>query len=540
MADLIIDTDLPSQRHNKRINQYIRKVANLYGVTIDDIVSAVRQIELSPDRGFSFDDFPSLKGKTDKIFDKFSKSLHELINSATEAEWIKAGKEVDTAINKLMDTTRIDKKRLQGYGDRNLKALGAFQNRKTNGMNLSDRVWKQTAQFRQELEMSLDIGIGEGRSAAQLSRDVRQYLNHPDKLFKRVRNKHGNLVLSKAAKLYHPGQGAYRSSFKNARRMTATETNMAYKESDNLRWQKLDFVVGVKIQLSNNHTINGRPFSDICDTLAGKYPKDFKFTGWHPLCRCFAIPIMMTTDEIIETNQMLMNGEDISGFKSKNQVNDVPANFKTWVKDNADRIERAKNKPYFIQNNGDYIKIEQTLISNLQEKENEIRNRKESEKIVLFDPDGNIILEKSGGKSSVSITKDELTLFKNNTLTHNHPSGWAYDENSLGRIGRSFSVEDINMAIRGDLVEVRAVTPLYTFVMKRPNGGWNMSVSDLNTSYDKIDRDIMSDMQHIIFNIYKDKNADLAVSRANALHHHLIWKEFSKKYGVEYLKFANK
>ena len=60
----------------------------------------------------------------------------------------------------------------------------------------------------------------------RLSRDVRRYLRNPDKLFRRVRDKHGNLRLSKAAKAYHPGRGVYRSSYRNALRLTATENNM--------------------------------------------------------------------------------------------------------------------------------------------------------------------------------------------------------------------------------------------------------------------------------------------------------------------------
>ncbi|MDR0754714.1 MAG: hypothetical protein LBF04_04920, partial [Prevotellaceae bacterium] len=70
----------------------------------------------------------------------------------------------------------------------------------------------------------------------------------------------------------------YRSSFKNARRLTATETNIAYRAADYERMQDFDFVVGIEINLSNNHTLNGKPFTDMCDDLKGKYPKDFKFT----------------------------------------------------------------------------------------------------------------------------------------------------------------------------------------------------------------------------------------------------------------------
>ena len=336
-----------------REEQYIRQVAKLYGVTVDEIIAATRRITLSPDHVFSFDDFPSLKGKSEKIFDKFAKSLLVLINTATEAEWLKACEDVDVALEKILKTVSIPKERLKGFGSRNLDALQSFQTRKINGMNLSDRVWQCREQLQQQIELALDIGIGEGLSAAELSRDVRRYLNEPDRLFRRVRDKHGNLVLSKAAKAYSPGQGIYRSSYKNAMRMTRTETNMAYRTADNMRWQKLDFVVGFEVKLPNRSRIR-----DICDDLQGKYPKDFKFTGWHPQCRCFSIPIMLTTEEMIKTNNM--TDAERANFKGKNTVDDVPENFKNWVRDNADRIEKANNRgtlPYFLKDNATFAAV---------------------------------------------------------------------------------------------------------------------------------------------------------------------------------------
>ena len=65
----------------------------------------------------------------------------------------------------------------------NLGALEAFQRRTTYGHNLSERVWSIAKQFERHIELSLSIGISEGRSAADISRDVRVYLNEPDKLF---------------------------------------------------------------------------------------------------------------------------------------------------------------------------------------------------------------------------------------------------------------------------------------------------------------------------------------------------------------------
>ena len=337
---------------NRRMEQYLRRVAGLYNVTIDEVVRAVQHVTLSPDKVFSFDDFPSLKGMANETFEKFARSLQAIVNAATEAEWKRACADADAILDKIMKTAAISRESLTSYGDRNLKALAEFQTRKINGMNLSDRVWNYTEQFKQEFELALDLGIGEGKSAAELSRDVRQYLNEPDRLFRRVRDKHGNLVLSKAARAYEPKPGKYRSSYKNALRMTRTETNMAYRTADNMRWNSLDIVVGFEVKLSNNHTINCVPFTDICDELVGKYPKTFLFTGWHPQCRCYSVPVMLTKDEMIERNRMILAGEDTSGFRSVNQVDDVPEGFKKWVRDNEERIERAMEKgtlPWFLR-----------------------------------------------------------------------------------------------------------------------------------------------------------------------------------------------
>ena len=190
-----------------------------------------------------------------------------------------------------------------------------------------------------------------------MSRDVRRYLRNPDKLFRRVRDKHGNLRLSKAAKAYHPGRGVYRSSYRNALRLTATENNMAYRTADHLRWQQQPFVVGIEIKLSNNHTCKGviGRFVDICDDLAGIYPKDFKFVGWHPHCRCYCVPKQASKEEFMEYQQRLLNGEDVSNYHFKGEVKDLPRNFKDWYTDNTDRIARAKSQPYFLRDNAKLI-----------------------------------------------------------------------------------------------------------------------------------------------------------------------------------------
>lgn len=231
------------------------------------------------------------------------------------------------------------------YLSTNDGALAAFAKRKVDGLRLSDRVWRYTDQFKSEIEMAIDIGLRDGRSADKLSRDVRAYLQNPDALFRRVRDEHGNLVLSKAAKAYHPGRGVYRSAYKNARRLASTECNIAYHKADKERWQSLDFVVGFKVVPSKNH-----PRPDMCDDLQGDYPKTFDFSGWHPHCRCHAEPIMKTLDEVKADNRAIINGGEPSEG-SVNMVNSVPKGFEDWIVRNQSRIEAANSLPYFIRDN---------------------------------------------------------------------------------------------------------------------------------------------------------------------------------------------
>ena len=74
---------------------------------------------------------------------------------------------------------------------------------------------------------------------------------------------------------------------------------MAYRTAEYERWQKMDFVVGIRIETSQtNH-----PAADICDTLAGDYPKNFKWVGWHPHCRCFQTPIIRKSDLLADEGE---------------------------------------------------------------------------------------------------------------------------------------------------------------------------------------------------------------------------------------------
>lgn len=362
----------PEAAHFSRVDRYARQVEQLYLEAIQEAVSIGSTISLPEGSDqFTFDQYPQTKARIDKLMKTMSQKMTFIINEATGKEWYEAVANKASLIDSFIKKTQLTKSQLESYNSRNLEALQAFQNRKIGGLNLSEKVWKYTSQFKGDLEMALDIGIGDGRSAAELSRDVRSYLNEPEKLFRRVRDKHGVLQLSKNAKKYHPGAGQYRSSYKNAMRMTRTTINMAYRESDYLKNQQLDFVVGFKV-VRSNHEFD----CSVCNALKGNYPKTFKFVGWHPHCRCHIEDILASEEEFINHQKGILAGNEIE-LKSKNEVSDVPANFKQWIKDNQERIDNAKSKPYFIGDNPQFAKVAKQYKSNLAGLEPEYARRVE-------------------------------------------------------------------------------------------------------------------------------------------------------------------
>ena len=287
-----------------------------------------------------------------KIVGQLATQLQTTIESGSKNQWLFACDKNDGFIASIMDTSKLSKARLKKMQDRNLDALSTFQGRKVGGMDLSQRVWRYVGQYRDQLETALDVGLGEGRSAQELARDVKKNLRDPDRLFRRVRDKRGNLVLSKAARAFHPGQGVYRSSVKNAQRLTRSEINMAYRESDFLRWQQLDFVVGFEIHRSNHEPLCK---CKMCDRLQGRYPKTFKFKGWHPQCMCYAVPILMD-EETFDENELgdlkaALHGTEYKKKQSRNLVTDVPDGFKEWVAENMEASAGWASTPYFIKDN---------------------------------------------------------------------------------------------------------------------------------------------------------------------------------------------
>ena len=182
-----------------------------------------------------------------------------------------------------------------------------------------------------------------------------------------------------------------------------TETNMAYRRADHERWQQMDFVLGIKIELSNQH-----PVTDICDFVQGDYPKDFVFDGWHPQCFCYATPILISEDEMAKVSEAFARGETY--IPKGKPVTDTPKGFKKWVKDHKEQIQGAKNPPYWVRNNKAVVNgiWRKKNYSDIAEKVNIIANPQKKNAYVSFDPVSPTVIEKIQEKKN---QKQKLKLF---------------------------------------------------------------------------------------------------------------------------------
>ena len=311
-------------KHLANIQKAQKKIKAAYKDVINKIYLQARSLK-PKGKVFRITDYPVFSKYVDKLLLEFRDKFGTTVVNGINGQWQMATEKNAAVIHKLYDQSKIIDQVTRKIYDPQAAALEGFVNRKIAGLDLSDRVWKYTNQFRTEIEQNLYAGIQEGKSAAAMARDQLQYLENPSQLFRRVRDAEGTLQLSEAAKAYHPGQGVYRSSYKNAMRLTRTTINDAYRSSDMVRYQTLPFILSYNVNLSNNH-----PKTDFCDDLQGVYPVTFVWTSWHVQCLCYCTSNLASPKEFERYQEAILNGT-ADKFKFS-QVEELPDQFNSYVK----------------------------------------------------------------------------------------------------------------------------------------------------------------------------------------------------------------
>lgn len=390
-----IDYEKAAKMLFSRTEHYADNVRRLYATATDELLKlSAMKASNGVSAAFSFSDNKRLSEQANAILRALYSGVYNEIKGGVIAEWGNANKSCDALITSIFGRKVKEDNHYARFFARNKESVDAFFKRKSEygGLNLSQRVWKYVGDFKTEMEMALSVAMGEGKSAATISREVRKYLQRPDMMFRRFRVKtgeqdifdaDGNIVGKEPVygrvwkrkvvdavtgnvswqtvnlKDYSFGRGVYRSSYKNAMRLARTETNMAYRTADQERWRQLDFVIGYRVVLSDNH-----PEPDICNDLSAKrgekgsrgvYPKDFVFKGWHPQCRCYVVPILADEKEFDKIQEAILNDEPIP--ESKSVIREPNKYFQDWWKSNKNRVVEAQSLPYWVKDNPKYTKI---------------------------------------------------------------------------------------------------------------------------------------------------------------------------------------
>ena len=156
--------------------------------------------------------------------------------------------------------------------------------------------------------------------------------------------------------------------------------------------------------------------------------------------------------------------------------------------------------------------------------------RKRDEELHVFDSKGNFVRSIQGKDTKVNVSN----IPENSIITHNHPR--ALGRKGVYSIGNSFSADDINTAVTFNAKEIRAVTPTYTFSVKRPKKGWGATPYEVrrafNEIYDEVSREFGSYVSRRSYSYS-------AVSRAETRHFHEINKRLARRFGWIYTKKKN-
>lgn len=317
---------------NARLNKYTLMAKAAVATFITEAVQSLYLVDYDGTEAFTFDSNPITKGQLAEKRNNFITRMFGLFLTGTALEWAESNKVQDTVADKVLSA--YDGKKIGSYYQDNNDKLAAFQSRVYSGRTTYDRLGEIARELQNEVEIAVSASATTGIPVPVIQTKVEEYFGDVKTLRQDFKRKFG----------YEPQvhDGQYQAAS-----LLRSETNMAYRTAEQERWQQMDFVIGYEIKRSATHAERA-PRGDVCDLLAGRYPKPFHWTGWHNHCTCYAVPILKTEDEFF------------NDLPSENEVIDVPETMHQWLTDHEDYVFLAtKNStlPYWISENQSYFQL---------------------------------------------------------------------------------------------------------------------------------------------------------------------------------------
>ena len=425
----------------------------------------------------------ALRAEADRLAGNLTKALELYIEQAVDA-----GGGYSQAV-----TLDLLKKAGVGISATGLRSMFATVNRQAveacwartkKGLFLSDRIWRQGENFRNTMRDIIQEAVATGQDTVKTARMLQQYVRQGAMTLARD---YPNMMKRMAGRV--PGDLCY-----EALRLARTEMTAAFGEGTIAAARVSPSYIGMKWVLSKSH-----PLTDICDDLAahdeglgrGVYsPGNEPPMPAHPNCICTLVPVHEEPEKFVERLKKWRD-DPSSDQELEKWYNDI-------------YLEKASEK-------------DKRLVQALRETEAQLIQRK-TEKAVVFDDDGSIFFEKEGNENSVTFSVDELRLFEDKILTHNHPRG------------SSFSMDDVELVTFWNFKGIRACGSQYRYYLNRPASGWSREMwkKKIKPLAEKIHNDVFQQFSELI-----DKG-ELTPEEANYRHWHEVWSRVAKEVGLDY------
>ena len=130
---------------------------------------------------YAFANHPDLNRKVNELMRMLHSDINTLVLTGVQDCWEIANNKHDLLFQTVFGKKAklLPSRALNRYLAPNIHARDAFLNRLEGGLNLSQRIWRNTAQFKQELELALEFAVSKGQSAKTTAIQMSRYLNNP-------------------------------------------------------------------------------------------------------------------------------------------------------------------------------------------------------------------------------------------------------------------------------------------------------------------------------------------------------------------------
>jgi hypothetical protein len=469
------------------------EIRRLYIRAADRIAQELRKLALkTPSSYLRKRQLEELEAALRMEAEKFGGNLTKALETYIE-EAVNAGAGYSQAVTlELFKKAGIDATGFRAlFAMVNRQAVEACWARTKNGLFLSDRIWEKSEKFRVTMRDLIQEAVAIGQDAVKTARMLQQYVRQGAQTLARD---YPNMMERMKGRV--PGDICY-----EALRLARTEATAAFGEGTIAAARVSPSYKGMKWVLSHAH-----PVVDICDTLAahdeglgrGVYSSGNEPPmPAHPNCLCTLVPVHEEPEEFVER---LKRWRDNPGSEPE---------LERWYNNTYKKLAGVES--------GNVAEGNTFFRRLLRQIEEDLVNRKTEKAVVLAD-DGRVVFEKEGDESSVSFTPDELRLFEDKILTHNHPSG------------SSFSMADVNLATVWNLKGIRACGQYYRYYLNRPNNGWSREY------WEKIIRPLAERYHNEVYQkfITAIRRGQITPEEANRRHWHEVWSRVAKETGLDY------